>query len=926
MKWFLNMKISVKLLSGFILVALLAGTIGLIGVVNIKTIDASDTELYENMTVPIMLMAEISTAFQRSRVNLRDMIIANDQKTIQDYITRIADRRAEIDKAAKDFEVLIISQKMKDEFKIFTESRAAYRVAVDEVINLAKENKDAEAVAAIAEKSAAGIASRAEQDSIAKIIKMKVADAKAKSDSNTKTANSATIFMISILIGCMTLAVIIGFFISSIINKPLKKAVEMIKEMSLGHFNTRLKLGIKDEIGQMADTMDMFADDLQIQVVGTMKQIAAGDLSAKVVIKDDKDEIGPALVATISAIKELVSDANMLSKAAVEGKLDTRADASKHKGEYAKIVDGVNLTLDSVIGPLNVAAEYVDRISKGDIPAKITDSYNGDFNEIKNNLNTCIDAVNALVADAVMLSKAAVEGKLDTRADASKHGGDFAKIVNGVNQTLDSVIGPLNVAAEYVDRISKGDIPAKITDSYNGDFNEIKNNLNTCIGAVNALVADAVMLSKAAVDGKLDTRADASKHGGDFAKIVDGVNLTLDAVIKPVQEAATVLDEMAAGNLKKRVVGNYQGDHAAIKNALNGTLDALEGYVNEISETLTEMANSNMAVSLTGEYKGDFAPIKEALNLIIESFNQILQDMNNAADQVASGSRQVSDGSQELSQGATEQASAIEQLTSSIGDIATKTKQNAMRANEASELAVTAKERAEQGNSQMQALQKAMEDINLSSTNISKIIKVIDDIAFQTNILALNAAVEAARAGQHGKGFAVVAEEVRNLAARSANAANETTGLIEGSIQKVSAGTTIANGTAKALEQIVAEVTKAATLVGAIAEASNEQANNISQINQGVEQVSQVVQSNSATAEESAAASEELSSQADLLKEMIGQFQLKTKSNSKSSNRLSDDYSSAYSDDSHRDRKNTQKSKSKSKQVIALTSSEFGKY
>ncbi|MBA7533546.1 hypothetical protein ES705_25786 [subsurface metagenome] len=155
----------------------------------------------------------------------------------------------------------------------------------------------------------------------------------------------------------------------------------------------------------------------------------------------------------------------------------------------------MNDCLDAVIGPLNVAAEYVDRISKGDIPEKITDTYKGDFNEIKNNLNQCIGAVRLLVSDADLLSKAAVEGKLDTRADAGKHQGDFAAIVNGVNDCLDAVIGPLNVAAEYVDRISKGDIPEKITDTYKGDFNEIKNNLNQCIGALRLLVTAILILA-----------------------------------------------------------------------------------------------------------------------------------------------------------------------------------------------------------------------------------------------------------------------------------------------------------------------------------------------------------------------------------------------------------------------------------------------
>ena len=186
----------------------------------------------------------------------------------------------------------------------------------------------------------------------------------------------------------------------------------------------------------------------------------------------------------------------------------------------------------------------------------ITDNYNGDFNTIKNNLNTCIDAVNALVADANLLAKAAVEGKLSTRADASKHGGDFRKIVEGVNATLDAVIGPLNVSADYVDKISKGNIPPKITDNYNGDFNTIKNNLNTCIDAVNALVADANMLAKAAVEGKLATRADASKHGGDFRKIVEGVNATLDAVIGPLTEVGQVLEK--TGRRRPYVAGGQR--------------------------------------------------------------------------------------------------------------------------------------------------------------------------------------------------------------------------------------------------------------------------------------------------------------------------------------------------------------------------------
>lgn len=296
--------------------------------------------------------------------------------------------------------------------------------------------------------------------------------------------------------------------------------------------------------------------------------------------------------------------------------------------------------------------------------------------------------------------------------------------------------------------------------------------------------------------------------------------------------------------------------------------------LSQLGQSADRIAEGDLAtevVTSTGDELGDVAASFEIMR---QRVHNVLLEINQGADQVAAGAHNVSDASVALSQGASQQAASVEQLSASIAEIASQTASNAQNAEKANDLTVGTKEKAQLGNEEMQEMLSAMEEINASSANISKIIKVIDEIAFQTNILALNAAVEAARAGQHGKGFAVVAEEVRNLAARSAKAAKETTDMIEGSMEKVETGREIAHKTAEALNAIVGDVSSVADIVANIAKASNEQKLALEQINQGVQQVSQVVQANSSTSEEAATASQNLNQQADIMRANVGKFRL----------------------------------------------------
>lgn len=348
-----------------------------------------------------------------------------------------------------------------------------------------------------------------------------------------------------------------------------------------------------------------------------------------------------------------------------------------------------------------------------------------------------------------------------------------------------------------------------------------------------------------------------------------------NSITKPVKELDYMAKELAEGKLDTTISHHGSDELGSLADNMRLAMSTLKAHIDDIDYSLTEFANGNFRLrEFSMPFVGDFEAIKNAIESSSTGLSNTMQQIMMTSDQVASGSAQVSDGAQELSQGAAEQASSIEELSATINEISGQVKKNADNSNKANSMAEDTANSIKSSNEQMNNLMKSMSEIDTKSHDIGKIIKTIEDIAFQTNILALNAAVEAARAGSAGKGFAVVADEVRNLAGKSAEAAKNTTALIEDSVAAIAEGVKLAKYTAEGLDTAVHTVSQTTDIMSEIMHASNEQAKSISEITIGIDQISSVVQTNSATAEESAAASEELLGQASLLKELIAKFQL----------------------------------------------------
>ncbi|GFO68136.1 hypothetical protein GMLC_17150 [Geomonas limicola] len=720
MTWFNNLKIGGKIVLVVAGVLVLSIVQGVISLNQLSKVNGSTLEMAQQRLPSVRSIGRIQTLVGDFRRAEFQHLLSDTDQDMEKYEKRMVKTIEDIKKLTAEHEKRIGNGEEKALFNEFNANFASFLTEHEKLVQLSRADKKKALTALRGDSYKFYLAaSAALEKEVA--LNDKLADGSFRSSQATFTASRSTI--VAVIVAAVLMGALLSLLVARVINRSLRKGVEVADRLAQGDLEVQIGETYRDETGQLLASM----------------------------------------ASMVQSIQALAADATSLSHAAMEGELATRADASRHKGAYRSIVEGVNGTLDAVIGPLNVAAEYVDRIAKGDVPQKITDEYRGDFNEIKQNLNNCIDNVNALIADANHLAGAAARGELATRADATRHQGDFRKIIEGVNGTLDAVIGPLNVAADYVERISKGDMPEEIKDEYRGDFNAIKNNLNTLIQA---------------------TR--------------------------------------------------------------------------NITSAAQEVARGNLTVQLTERSQHD--ELMRSLSSMVAKLCEVVNDVKSSSDNVANGSSQMSASSEELSQGASEQAAAAEEASAAMEEMSANIRQNADNALQTEKIAVkSAQDAQESGKAVLQTV-NAMKEI-------AGKISIIEEIARQTNLLALNAAIEAARAGEHGKGFAVVASEVRKLAERSQRAAAEISQLSCSSVE-------VAEMAGAMLTRMLPDIQRTAELVQEISAASREQDTGAEQINKAIQQLDMVIQQNAAAAEEMSSTAEELASQSEQLQDVISFFDL----------------------------------------------------
>jgi methyl-accepting chemotaxis protein len=585
-----------------------------------------------------------------------------------------------------------------------------------------------------------------------------------------------------------------------------------------------------------------------------LAQISNGKIDELIVqtYKGDHENMKLAVNNVGTVVQGLQKELMRLTDASRDGQLSERGKPDQFRGAYAEIVRGVNAMLDAILLPIGEGNRILAQISDGKIDELIAQTYKGDHEKMKQAVNHVGQVVQGLQKELMRLTDASRDGQLSERGKPEQFRGAYADIVRGVNAMLDAILLPIGEGNRILAQISNGKIDELIAQTYKGDHEKMKQAVNNVGTVLQGLQKELARLTDASNEGKLTERGHQDQFQGAYSNIVRGVNAILDAVITPLNVAATYVDRISKGDLPSQITDTYHGEFNTIKNNLN----MLIGAMNDVTHAAEEIAQGNLTVAVRERSAED--KLMQALISMVAGLTRTVTDIRTIAGEVASASQSISSASVQVSNGASAQAASAEEASSSMEEMVSNIKQNADNAQQTDKIATkSAKDAQESGKCVLEAV-AAMKEI------ASKI-SIIEEIARQTNLLALNAAIEAARAGEHGKGFAVVAAEVRKLAERSQKAAGEINQL-SGTTVKVS------EKAGEMLDKLVPDIQKTAELVQEITAASKEQDTGSEQINKALQQLEKVIQQNASAAEEMASTTEELTGQSDQLISALGFF------------------------------------------------------
>jgi len=542
---------------------------------------------------------------------------------------------------------------------------------------------------------------------------------------------------------------------------------------------------------------------------------------------------------------------------------------------FALLVLGL-LVRQSITKPIEKMVRNMRNMAVGNFNIEYDAIRQDEIGQLAMDVHSLTSVIRSLMDDFMTLEhEVNANGNISYRMDPLNYLGVFQEFCERGNALVENANNDMSLVFEVLEAIGDGNFDIKVR-QLPGEKAAINQHFDIIVESLREIHHEIARLFQNAAQGVLDVYADSDKYKGDWGKLINEMNNLLGTVADPLAEIEISLAEMSKGNFNTPVKGDYKGAFDALKQTVNSTGQELINNVDEITSILLALAGGDLTVPIDRAYIGSYRPIKEALISILKSLNYSLHDVQNIAAKVQEDTEHMAQNVSTLAEGTTRQAEAIKTLNDSLESINEKTRLSAETANTANQRSKLSTDSAQSGNEDMKTMISTIEGIKSSSANITKIINVIQNIAFQTNLLALNASVEAARAGEHGKGFTVVAEEVRNLATQSQAATQDSITEIDESLRWVNEGMTVAKGAADSLTMIVNHVQEVSSLISQISNMSQEQAEAIEQVYKGLNEISQVVEANASSSRECTTASQELSTQAEMLKKAVSFFKVRS--------------------------------------------------